>query len=413
MKVEKYLSPRSMIVATGLILITFTLVPPTIYEYYINEPNLMFGNALLYATILGCLVFIWIGIEAGLRIPRLRVPRLAPIITVSAFAYLFLPSIVAIGLLLLTITIILSNEPLLLGLALLGQGHEVKYILKEAGQGAFNGSLPVALGIVWWSASTYLQLQDRLTHRRRLLTGSSVWVLALALALTATIMMARFILMPMLFGLFMIYLRHKIFKEKVGIGQIALRLALFISAVLMIFGLFSALRASSDDDNLLKSYIGYGPTSVNHFAALLAGQIDTTPLTQYFVQANFGFVYKFPFVIRISGSADILNEATAAIFYVTRIAGLNESYIWMTSFGEIISGIGILTPAYLMVFGFFLSRAWRSFMKEGIFGTLLYPWLAFGLLFSFGSNFVASNFLSILMLLTIMLWFYSSLVRAR
>jgi len=212
----------------------------------------------------------------------------------------------------------------------------------------------------------------------------------------------------------MIYLRHKILTEGLGIGRIILRSALALSAALMIFGLFSALRATDDDDNLLKSYIGYGPTSVNHLAALLAGQLDTTLLTQYFAHENFGFFYKFPFISRISGSTDILSEAFEASFYATETAGLNGSYNWMTSFGELIGGIGILAPAYLMIFGIFLSRAWHNFItKKGIFGTLLYPWLAFGLLFSFGSNFVASNYLSILMLLTIILWLYSNLVRAR
>lgn len=66
---------------------------------------------------------------------------------------------------------------------------------------------------------------------------------------------------------------------------------------------------------------------------------------------------------------------------------------------------------YLFFYGLFFARAWRGFTAGSNSGLLLYPWFGFGVLFTFGYNFGASNFLSVLVLLSMLLYVYCGLVR--
>jgi hypothetical protein len=246
-----------------------------------------------------------------------------------------------------------------------------------------------------------------------MLLVSVVALLAVGLLFLAFLMMSRFVLMPTLFGLFLIYLRHAVLARGARLGALVLRGLMALALVLALFGVIASLRTTGTHGAILASYLGYGPTSVNHLAALLDGRFPLGGLNQYLRLENFGFIYKFPFAPRLFDTGQALASATLASFVATGAAGLNGSYIWFTAWGEVYAGLGWLTPLYLFFYGLFFARAWRGFTTGTISGLLLYPWLGFNVLFTFGSNFGASQFLSVLVLLSIILYVYSGLVRVR
>ncbi|HET7331973.1 hypothetical protein [Dyella sp.] len=408
-----FLSPGRILLMAGTLLIGFTFMPPGMYEAYIMEPDYMFGNLVLYLFIAGSLLVLWASISISVRLPAIRTIHLKKLMSVGPFFYLFGPVACALALLAITIWSVLQNDSSIFGLLLARQGQEVKQAMVIAGQGAFNGSLPLAMGVSWWALDRYLELRQYMSHARLITLSALVGALVIVLLLTATLMLSRFVVMPTLFGLFLVYIRHKIVRDRVKAFSIVRRALLALASILALFWLFASLRNAGDKNAIVQSFVGYGPGALNHLAALLAGRLNVDALNGYLRQENFGFFYKFPFMIRLFDLTDVFISGTESMFDETWRGGLNGAYIWITSFGEIAAQLRGFAVVYLFGYGYIVARAWRSFIRGGIFGTIMYPWAAFGVLFSFGSNFFASNFLSILMILTLILGAYGGLVNVK
>jgi hypothetical protein len=409
-----YLSPRRMLLGSGMLLFAFTLVPPKIYEYYIHEPNFMFGNVLLYLFLLVCLAIVWLGILLGEKVPSSPAPRLAPLVRVSPFLYLLIPVVLALFSVSLTLYLLVRNEPELLVAALSGQGETVKTLMLEgAGQDALTGTLPLALGICWWVYAEYLSIKEDMSRYRNLLIKLLIGALVLFLCLVYFIMMSRAFLMPLLFGLLITNLKYGISNGTIRIGSLARRGALAAVSIVLIFGLIASMRTGGRQGEMTASFIGYGPASLNHLAAIIDGRFDTRLMDAYLRLENFGFLYKFPFAIRLMANAQVYTDAYVTSFNSTWRAGLNGAYIWFTSYGEIAAGLGVLAAPYLFVYGFVVGRAWKGFCRNTITGKIIYPWAVFSLLFTFGYNYFAGRNLSIFLVLILLLWVYSGFVRPR
>lgn len=407
------LRPQTLLLAAVVLMLMFTLVPPTFYERTIHEPDLMFANPVLFIFLIACATIVWLGIRVGYAIAYHMPPRLAALVRVPAFVYLMLPTVAALALLLMTVTTVLHDDPEILALALSGDGQKIKYVLGRASRGAMMGSLPLAMGVVWWSWANYLQLFSKISRLSKLTLVFLVGSLTATLILSALLMMSRYILMPSIFGLFLIYLRHAALIRGMRVRWIFIRGLMVTVLLLVLFGGVAALRnGGGSHDALLTSFIGYGPTSINHLAGYLDGRFPSDLLKQSALPSDFGFIYKFPFVDRLFPTASsIFVQAFKLSFRVTSDAGLNGSYIWFTSWGQIFAGTGLFAPLYLFIYGLLFGRTWRGFTAGGTSGILLYPWFAFNVLFTFGFNFAASGFLSVLVLLSIGLYMYSGLVR--
>ncbi|MBE7561654.1 hypothetical protein H7F10_01465 [Acidithiobacillus sp. HP-6] len=409
------LRPQTLLLAAVVLMLMFTLVPPTFYEHTIHEPDLMFANPVLFIFLITCATIVLLGIRVGYAIAYRMPPRLATLVRVPAFVYLMLPTVAALGLLLITIATILRNDPAILALALSGEGQQVKLALSHASRGAMMGSLPLAMGVMWWVWANYLRLSLRINRLGKFMLVFLVGSLMTSLFLSALLMMSRFVLMPAIFGFFLIYLRHAVLMRGVRVSGILLRGLMIMTLLLVLFGGVAVLRSNigyHGHDALLTSFIGYGPTSINHLAGYLDGRFPSGLLKQSVLPNDFGFIYQFPFADRFFPTASLsFAQAFKLSFRVTYDAGLNGNYTWFTSWGQILAGTGWFAPLYLLLYGFFFARAWRGFTAGGTSGMLLYPWFAFNVLFTFGANFAASNFLSILVLLSIWLYMYSGLVR--
>lgn len=406
------LSPQRLIVLSGMILVAFTLVPPRMYEIYINEPNFMFLNVQLLLYVVGCFAVMYLGASIGSRLNLPPLNKFSKLMTVSPFAYLFWPVAAALALVAATIVIILKNEPWLLATALAGDGEEVKNMMTTATQGAMTGTLPLAMAVCWWSYAQFLDMRLHMKHFGRFFCWLLIFALAGFLFLAFAITLARYLLMPLIFGMFLLRTRAKL-TEGVSLKRLMLPALAFGLFVIVLFGAIAAMRTNNTHGGILASFIGYGPTSMNHLAALLDGKLNSKQLQDYFDMQNFGFYYKFPFVERLYDLSSIYDSAHDAPFNTTWHAGLNGAYIWITSLGEIGFGLGGFALLYFFVYGYIVGRAWNGFKSGTNFGSIMYPWAAFCILFAFGSNYFAGRNLSVMMITCGLLWVYSGMLRPR
>src|SRR6185437_12079208 len=189
--------------------------------------------------------------------------------------------------------------------------QEVKNMMATASQGAMTGTLPLAMAVCWWSYAQFLDMRLHMKHFRRFLCWLLIFALASFLFLAYAITLARYLLMPLIFGMFLLRTRAKL-TEGVTLKRLMLPALAFVLFVIVLFGAIASMRTNNTHDGILTSFIGYGPTSVNHLAALLDGKLSSKQLQDYFDMQNFGFYYKFPFVERLydlSGKYDSAHDA--------------------------------------------------------------------------------------------------------
>jgi hypothetical protein len=410
----KYLSPKSIVVVSVLLLFSFTLVPPAIYEKAINEPNLMFGNIVLYIFLIINMLLIFLGSRLATYVPSIKMRSLKAKLQISPFIFVMIPSFVATIFLGLTVSIVLKQDSSVLMMLMSGEGQSIKRALDDAGKGALNGSLPLGMGMAWWAVDAYFMLRGKISKIQKSLMILVIFILLSSLISAAFMMMARFVLMPTLFGVFIITLRHQSEASRMKFMGLVGRSLFFAVTIITIFLIFSYIRGNTEKDSILMNVIGYGPASLNHLAALLDGKINAESLKDTLLVSNFGFIFKFPFLTHVfSNLTSMYEDARNSWFAVTWASGLNGAYIWITLFGDVYAGLNFVAVPYLIVYGFVFGRAWRGFSGGKTFGIMIYPWAAFNILFAFGSNFFASNFLSILIILSLILWCYGSIIKPR
>ena len=394
MKSIDLLAPKSLLAVLGLAMLVFTLVPPPTYVRAMAEPDLMFGNLRLYAFLAGSLATLALGIRMGEILPHGRRPRRDARIRIPAALQLLPPAAVAIALLTLTVKLLLEHNAAIPGLLLAGRAEDAKIVAIHASQGAVTGSLPCAIATLWWLVLRYQNLPSDTSRGSRMLSLLITLCVALMLLGVALLLVARSVLLPALFGVLLIHLAHRAGQGRLGVrGLVGLSL-LAGAATIAIFIAFAFARGFDSANALLGNLIGYGPGSINHLAALLDGKFDTNALAAYLRLQNFGFIYHFPFISRLTGTAPPDLAALASAFTESAHAGLNGSYIWMTAFGELWAGVRWWALPYLLVVGLLFGWSWHGFRTQQTFGTLLYCWLAFGVLFYFGANYLASGYFS-------------------
>ena len=218
--------------------------------------------------------------------------------------------------------------------------------------------------------------------------------------------------MPLLCGIFLLRLRYALLSGA-RIRRLVVQATLFATLILGIFGAVAFLRSSGHQGSVFVTFIGYGPATVNHLAALIDGRMSMTLLQPYFDVMNFGFAYRFPFVERFCDLNDLYQKALDGPFEAAWRAGLNGNFMWLTSLGEIGFGLKIFAVPYLLFYGYLVGRSWKGFISATTFGVIFYPWSAFCILFAFGFNYFSSRNLAALGISWFLLWVYSGLVRPR
>lgn len=334
---------------------------------------------------------------------RSILPRFSPTV------FLLLPLSAALALNLVSIYMLITNNPLLLMLLFAGQGSELKEMVET--KDTLGSATTMLMGIVWWAWWRYGQFSFS-SLAGRILVPFVLILSSLSLVASAVLKFGRYELMPVIIGLALVFLLHKIVVYKVTFGWLFRRGLLIVIGVIGIFMLFSLARGEIGLSENVATLLGYSLASYNRLSALLNGSMD-------YPYAGKG-VYLFSFV----GDSGMLNKlypfksllnfpdffnVYLSEFSATWSAGLNGKYMWAGTFGYVFAELGWFSPVYVVILGVLYGLVWRAFKMERAFGLVLYPWFAFNILFWVGSNMLLDSRIVALLITALVLGTYEKI----
>ncbi len=222
-------------------------------------------------------------------------------------------------------------------------------------------------------------------------------------------------LMPLLAGLSVIYLFFKTIGPEVKLVRLALSSFLAAVAILGAFVALQIARGSARVDGVIASILGYTVVSYNRLAALMLG------VMHYAYRGKGGYLVAFLtenerfHTIREQMGLPNSYQLWLSEFPSVQMSGLNSAYNWASVFGYVYSDLGWWTPLYLCAAGIAAGFLWARFRAGTTFGIVLYPWMAFWILFWFGWNLLLDARGVVLIEASVLLYVYDrlSLVPAR
>jgi hypothetical protein len=390
---------RNLVSPTGLALISYVIFlfawvfPPSLYASYIREPDRIFLDPISLAFVTACVLAFMVGSRLCnlFGVPFGEAPKVIP--PGSPLTYLLTPLIISSAFCLIYLFKVGSHLDFV-GLLASSQGNSIK-LANQTGQlqeGFWGRSPSVLCATIWWAQYRAGQLQLK---GFRHFAFTSIFLLALLVDIaTCTATVNRTNLMPLITGMTLIYTYRKTLGQNVNGFRILMQGAFAAAAFFSLFLLLSFFRGSINGDVMVTQLLGYGITSYNRLAVMLTGHLQ-------FVTGGKG-VYLFPVLIE-SHSLNVIFHISDRFgwpspdtlwrleFGPIAAAGLNEGFNWVSLFGYIHSDIGWFTPIYFSGLGVLCGRLWLSFRKGKSFGVVLYPWVAFSILFWCGYNVAFSS----------------------
>ncbi|MEN5118111.1 hypothetical protein ABE488_12370 [Luteimonas sp. TWI662] len=374
-----------------------------------GERSDMFLDPLTLVFFITCVVSFLLG-SISLS-PRRQIVRSSPHPALSR-TKIAAPLILAVGLNLLSITIFLKSNPSFLT-GWLEDAYTAKKELDVAG--GLTEALPLLYAICCWALWRLLEREDfngRPDYVLRALIGIGM----LVATFTAVAKVARYDLMPGISGFFITYFIFKTNNGSKPFLSYLLSLGRFAVVIVSAFLLFSWLRGGDERSALFQDLMGYTGASYNRLAALLNGDI-TFPHAGSGTYA-FRFLSHIPFIHRWIDLGDIFgipqsSDVWASEFGAVHQAGLDGRYIWVSAFGYVFSDLGFLVFPYFFAIGVIAKFSWRSIRSGNTFGLFLYPWMAFSVLFWFGSHYFVYSRVLTLLGGAIVIFLYEAVVRGR
>jgi len=384
--VRNLCSPYGIAIIPYCIFLLAWVFPPGIYTYYIHEPDLMYLNpmVLLYSTVcvaaflVGALSFNLLGPAVANTAPRIQLRYR------SRFLYLALPLVLA-GIACFIYMVEIGSGLNFIALIMTQQGDVMKEANTGGGDSAFWGStLFLLTGVLWWAAFRASQVHLKGVARKAfyLLFFACLGVDVLACLATFD----RTNLMPLIAGCTVIYLFFKSRDSNVKLGRLA---ATGFGSLFVILASFISLqfaRGASRLDAFVSSTLGYTIVSYNRMAAMIVGALH------YAYEGKGAYVVAFLLQNdRLSGIRDRMGLPTSYGLWLSEFpslsaGGLNDSYNWSSVFGYLFSDLGWWTPLYMFAAGLLAGYLWSRFRAGTTIGIVLYPWMAFWILFWFGWN---------------------------
>jgi hypothetical protein len=388
-----------------------TMVPPSAYQGIMHENNYMFMHLPSHLLVGACFAAFLLGATIlGRRASGL--PSELGNRSIMRASLIALP-IAGLSIVnLISIALLLNNNPNLLT-GWLSDGRSAKMDLDATG--AMTNALPALYAVCWWGL---WRLMDR-EHS----TGKREWTLRVILVsatliaiYSSLIKVARYDLLPCVFGLAVVFLAHRYSTGKLKLARSMTSFLILVAAVAMLFLIMAWLRGSDELTALGRNVVGYTAASYNRMAALLDGDINF-PYSGTGVY-SFKFLTYIPFLNRWIDFASLFGmptkeEAWISEFGAIAQSGLDGSYIWVSAFGYIYSDIGIFAIAYFFLIGIASRAAWRSIIAGRVAGLTIYPWIAFSILFWMGDNFLAYSKLIVFVGTAILMNAYEKLTRAK
>jgi hypothetical protein len=401
-------SPYGLTVASLLFFLAAWAFPPALYSSYTQEPDLMFLDPASLLFFLLCVL----GFVLGMRLIDFFFP-VGPLtrgkieVSISPMWFILLPVIAGTALTVLSNILLLRNNVNLLELLMSAQGAQIK---NEGGLDTV-GSVGLAsvglMGIVWWAMWRKHQLNIR--GWRSLAVQLALIVATGAMLVSATLKMGRGEFMPILAGIAVLFLLGELAERRLTPTSIFRYIVAFVILIVGSFAAFSRLRGAFDLWSLVSDLLGYTISSYNRLAAILDGRMRYPFAGRGIYLSPFvSFNETFNHLFRINsllGWPDFMTSWRSEFGAVSE-AGLNSNLIWCGTFGYIFSDLGWFSPLMLFLYGLMTGCAWRSLKLGRIAGMVLYPWLAFCILFWFGTNFLLDTKGVVLVLDVIVLGLY-------
>src|SRR5271154_6674869 len=219
--------------------------------------------------------------------------------------------------------------------------------------------------------------------------------------------------MPLIAGCTVIYLFFKSRDSNVKLGRLA---ATGFGSLFVILASFISLqfaRGASRLDAFVSSTLGYTIVSYNRMAAMIVGALH------YAYEGKGAYVVAFLLQNdRLSGIRDRMGLPTSYGLWLSEFpslsaGGLNDSYNWSSVFGYLFSDLGWWTPVYMFAAGLLAGYLWSRFRDGATIGIVLYPWMAFWILFWFGWNLLLDARGVVLIETSVLLVIYDKLVLRR
>jgi len=372
------LSPYGATLFPVLLLFISFIFPPSLYEYYVNEPNYTFLNFKMLAFGLLCVFFYYIGISISNYRPLFNFRLIKKKFKLSIFSYLGIILVIVILLELLSVFVVFvyfykAVHLNLLEIVTSGKGQLIKdYLGTEIRIPLGLGALPsFIIGIKFWLLYKWYAFQTELSH----LSKGKYFKLKILILISITlfiisdiILVNRPMLMIFLLGWFLIY---SYFNKDSIFGRIV---KLSITIVLL-FIIVQILRSAgidsyeSFDKLVLGRFLGYTIADFNRFALMIEGKLS-------YIDAGISRIFYILPILKIPLTNVVfvdLREYSSLSLSAVGNVGLNSSYNMATLFGGIYQSIGMATPLYFTVLGFIGNRLYISFKNGKTFGIILYP----------------------------------------
>lgn len=362
-----------------LLFISF-IFPPDIYEYYINEKNLMFLNLKMLLFGILCTFFYFAGVYISTKLKPILLLTKEEInqkfISYLIFLSCFIIVIHIISLVFMSIEFLKVVGISIYQLAIQGTSQLIKDTLgKEVrlpfGLGGVTAFTP---GILFYVIARYYYMkklfqgyssQMKKLQKLKILIYVSIFVFLIFNILTVN----RPSITIFLLGWLCIYLHF----YGTSFQKLTMTLIKVSFGIVAIFIIVSIVRWGGTYENLIymvmERLIGYTIANFNRFAFIIDDRLS------YVSNGVPAIFYIFPITkVPLTDIVffDFLELSKASLGAVGEL-GLNSSYNMATLFAGIYQAIGYFALVYFIALGIFGGRLYNSFKNGTIAGVIFYP----------------------------------------
>ena len=392
-------APPYLLAYTSVIFGFALLFPPAIYSEYISERNLMFLNPSLIVFYLVCSVFFLSGYFLFFSLSAYFLGEAIPKKELFDWSFSSLYLLIAAVLFnIFSIYDIVNKNENLITILLAQEGYLIKDDVSDSNAGGLYNF--ICIGIFWYYYFKYFKHETALKKFQFRVFIWSLVILFFTIVLSSLAKLSRGELIPFLIGAVVIYIDARATRKNFSKFQFYLFLAKFLLVVFSIFSAFSLFRGSIDFDKILADFFGYTLASYNRLAALLEGELNYTYHgTGVYLSSflSFNKTLNSLFGVAAYFGWPTYSETWWSEFVSVGMYGFNKYLIWPSALGYLFLDFGWVAPLVLFFYGIFYGLIWRLWLKESVFGLLLYPWFGFCLVFWFGTNYLLDTKLFVLL----------------
>lgn len=402
---ENVVSPYGLAIFSYAFFLFSCLIPPSVYNHYIDEPDLMFLDpaTILFYTL--CVVAFFTGVWfAGWLMPSIRLEHQDLTAKFAPAGFILIPLILGLTFTIISDLILIRSNPSILLFLFAQQGQDLKSAVAfDIGQ---NVTLPplALIGITWWASCRYSDLGLDGWRKRLILIALSIAVPSVIVSSILTL--SRSLLMVAVSGLAILYVMRKVMKSQITFRFIARGGLAIAICIFVLFLAFSFLRGTDSFDGQVYQFFGYTAASYNRLAAIVNGSLrfpfaGKGIYLSGFLAFNKTFNRLIPLnsVMALPSPIDTFDSPFGAI---TR-SGLDGSLVWSGAFGDIFSELGWFSCVFILGYGMLYGVVWNWLRRGKAFGIVLYPYFAFCVLFWFGGNLLLGSDSAVLFVVAILL----------